>query len=348
MKPLKPSKLKRPAMTATAPQTETDLTSQLLAAARNIETYRADLSTTKAALLRQYPELGTDRTYNKIIAGDLAQLDVEKWRDSYEHVWRQIKDMGETADDSLIPTLTGPVELCRSYLETRLTKGNDRFILIQGESGVGKTSAIQVMLGKPYGGLMLIVEALDVWKKENRNTAVPMLRAIADELGIKDLPSRRDAIMKEIINKLKAQRRCLVIEEAHHLCPQGLNTLKAIINLTPTIIVATAIPQLWDRLTSSRDTWMEVKQLIGNRLAERIQLVLGIDDICAFLTARQVNLTEGDVEAVATQLRAAAIGNGCMKFVAKATARFLREVGKGESSSKETFINAIAQEKKRR
>jgi hypothetical protein len=348
MKPLKPSKPERHPMIATSPPSETDTAGQLLAAAGNIETYRADLGMTKAFLLRSYPELGTDRTYNKIIGRDLSQLDVEKWSEAYAHVWRQIKDLDSAADDSLIPTLTGPVELCRSYLETRLTKGNDRFILIQGESGVGKTSAINVMLGKPYGGLMTVVEALDVWKKENRNTAVPMLRAIAEELGIKDLPARRDALMKEVISKLKSQRRCLVIEEAHHLCPQGLNTLKALINLTPTIIVATAIPQLWDKLTSSRETYMEVRQLIGNRLAERIQLVLSLDDIRAFLLARNVVLTEAELDAVAAKLREAARGNGCMKFVAKATARFQRDVSKGESSSKDTFFTAIATEQKRR
>ncbi len=335
-------------MTPTSPLPETDSLRQLSEAATNIDTYRADLGMTKAALLRQYPELGTDRTYNKIIAGDHTQLDLEKWSDAYAHVWRQIKDADSSADDSLIPTLSGPVELCRSYLETRLTKGNDRFILIQGESGVGKTSAIQVMLGKPYGGLMVVVEALDVWKKDNRNTAVPMLRAIAEELGIKDLPARRDAIMREVIAKLKGQRRCLVIEEAHHLCPQGLNTLKAIINLTPTIIVATAIPQLWDRLTSSRDTYMEVRQLIGNRLAERIQLTLSTDDIRALLLQRGVVLSAAELDAVTARLREAARGNGCLKFCAKVCARFCREVSKGEASSKETFITAIAREQKRR
>mgnify|MGYP000199181536 CR=1 FL=1 len=129
MKPLKPSKPEQHAMTAPSTSSETDTLSQLLAAAGNIETYRADFGMTKAALLRQYPELGTDRTYNKIISGDHSQLDLDKWSEAYAHVWRQIKDADSAGDDSLIPTLTGPVELCRSYLETRLTKGNDRFIM---------------------------------------------------------------------------------------------------------------------------------------------------------------------------------------------------------------------------
>lgn len=335
-------------MTATSSLPETDAASELLATAQNIETYRADLGMTKAALLRSYPELGTDRTYNKIISGDFTQLDVDKWAAAYTPIWRMIRDADTSIDDSLIPTLSGPVELCRSYLETRLTKGNDRFILIQGESGVGKTSAIQVMLGKPYGGLMIVVEALDVWKRDNRSTALPMLRAIARELGLKDLPGRRDSLMLEVIQKLQAQKRCLVIEEAHHLCPQGLNTLKQIINLTPTIIVATSIPQLWDRLTSSRDTYMEVRQLIGNRLAERIQLTLMLDDIQALLLARGVVLTDAELKSVCQKLKEAAAGNGNLKFVSRACLRFQREVSKGEDSNKETFLSAISQELKRR
>jgi hypothetical protein len=334
-------------MNPTSPILETDTASQLLHVARNIETFRADLGMQKAPLLRQYPELGSDKTYSKIVNGDLSQLDAESWLGKYQLIWSQIQMDEQGADDGLIECLTAPVELCRSYLETRQEKGNARFILILGDTGMGKSSAVRVMQSKPYGTLMLVVEACDMWKG-GKGTAAPLLRAIAAALGLRDLPARRDALLNEVIVKLKGQRRCLVIEEAHHLCPQGLNTLKTLINLTPVIIIATAIPLLWDRVAGSREAWAEVKQLVGNRLAERIQLTLSADDIRAFLDRRQTGLSEADLVKLSMKLRDEARGYGNMKFVDRATARFKREVQRGQDASLETFMNAAAQEKKRR
>ena len=152
----------------------------------------------------------------------------------------------------------------------------------------------------------------------------------------------------EVVARLQGQRRCLVIEEAHHLCPQGLNTLKTLINLTPVIVVATAIPVLWDRVAGSKAAWAEVKQLVGNRLAERIVLQLNVDDILAFLEKRETGLGSADLKKAATRLKEEARTLGNMKFVDRATARFMREVQRGQDASLETFLNAIAQEKKRR
>jgi len=334
-------------MQTTTAHPETDSASQLLSAAQNIEVFRKDLNLTKAALLRQYPELGTDKTYGKITGGDLNQLDVEKWFEQYRHVWNQIQHDEQGADDGLIEGLSAPVELCRSYLETRTERGNARFILILGDTGVGKSSAIRVMKAKPYGGLMAVVEASDAWRGQH-GTAGPLLNAIAAALGMKGLPTRKDEKLNEVVSRLQGQRRCLVIEEAHHLCPQGLNTLKTLINLTPVIIVATAIPVLWDRVAGSKAAWAEVKQLVGNRLAERIVIQLGLEDITAFLKQRETGLSDGDVKKAAARLKEEARTLGNMKFVDRATARYLREVRQGQDASLETFLNAIAQEKKRR
>ncbi|WP_395737437.1 AAA family ATPase [Prosthecobacter sp.] len=336
-------------MTPTPTALQTDPTSQLLAFAKNIETYRADLGTSKAVLLRDYPELGSDKTYGKIINGNLGELDTEKWAAAYEHVWQQIQHDDQGADEGLIENLSAPVELCRSYLETRNEKGNARFILILADTGMGKSSAIKVMQSKPYGGLMVVVEASDAWKGP-KGTSGPLLHAIGTALGMHGLTTRRDALLNDVMNKLRGQRRCLVIEEAHHLCPQGLNTIKTLINLTPVIVVATAIPVLWERVAGSKAAWAEVKQLVGNRLAERIVLTLGMDDVMAFLERRGVNawLNAADMKKAAARLVEEARGFGNMKFIDRATTRFKREVAKGQDATLETFTNAIAQEKKRR
>lgn len=334
--------------TSTLPPTGT--AEQLRGIAKNIETYRTDLGLSKAALLRQYPELGSDKTNGKITEGNFDQLDVERWLEQYEHVWAQIQNEDQTGDE-LIESLAAPVELCRSYLETRNERGNGRFILVLGDSGMGKTSAVQVMKSKPYGGLIYDLEATDVWKdKQGRGTAVPLLQEIGERIGLKDLPSGKARLLKVIINKLKERRICLVIEEVHHLCPQGVNTLKTLINLSPVIIIATGLPVLWDKLAGSRSAWAECKQLTGNRLAERIELKLSKEDVSAFILRR---LTEG----VATEdflnravplLIQDAVSRGNMKFISKAVQTFQRQVSRGEDATLDTFKNAIALERKKR
>jgi type II secretory pathway predicted ATPase ExeA len=338
-------------MNPTISPTTTDAAGQLLAAAQFIETYRADLGLTKASLLRDYPELGSDKTYGKLVLGDASQLDVEKWLACYQHVWAQIQHDDQGADDGLIESLTAPVELCRSYLETRNERGNGRFILMLGESGVGKTSAVQVMKSKPYGGLIYDLEATDVWKdKSGRGTAVPLLQEIGERIGLKDLPASKSRLLKAVMQKLRERRICLVIEEVHHLCPQGVNTLKTLINLTPVIIIATGLPVLWDKLAGSRTAWAECKQLTGNRLAERIELKLTFADVASFITRRLgVDIaTQEFLDKGASALGQEATSRGNMKFVAKVVQTFQRQVAKGEDATLETFKNAIAQEKKRR
>lgn len=325
---------------------------ELLSLANSIETYRADRIMSKALLLRSYPELGTDKTYGKIVKGELTELDItNRWLPAYRQVWAQIQTSDtDVADDSLIEDLTGPVEICRSYLETRNEKTNARFIALIGDSGLGKTSAIEVMKSKPYGVNILVVEAIDVWKNQGKGTAIPLLRAIGKKLGVTKQPgSARDGFFDEIVAKLNAQRRCIVIEEAHHLCPAGLNTIKALINLTSVLVVVTAMPILWQRLESSREAYAECKQLTGNRLAERIVLTLRESDVKRILEKR-LGLASGDtlIVRVVRPLMEMAAQYSNLKFVARAVKRYLEEVRQGENPTVETFLNAMKLERKRR
>lgn len=334
----------------TPPQTDTERELQQLG--QSIDTYRTDLGLTKSSLLHTYPELGTDKTFTKIVNGDLTELKVEeKWLPQYRDAWSRIQSDDVTDQSGLITDLRGPTELCRSYLETRNERGNSRFILILGDSGVGKSSTIDVLKGKPYGNLILVVEACEVWKnKYGRGSAAPLLREIGKALGLRDLPSGRDKLKDVVVETLQSKRRCIVIEEAHHLCPEGVNIIKTLINLTPVIVIATAMPVLWDKLSGSRHAWAECKQLTGNRLAERIYLRLELADVRRFLDTRlaELNLPETLIEKAAIRLHTDAPHFGNMKFVATTVKRFLREIRAGQEPTLETFTNAIATEKKRR
>ncbi len=317
--------------------------------AGNIDTFREDLGWSKAQLLRRCPELGTDKTFSKALSGDTADLKVEeKWLPQYKAIWGQLQSEDLTATETLVTTMRGPMELCRAYLETRNETGNARFILVLGDTAMGKTKSVEVMKSKPYGQLVISVEASDAWAGRGRGTAAPLLRGIAEALGMKDLPNTKDGLLNAVVAKLRGVRRCLIIEEVHHLCPQGLNTIKTLINLSPVIIIATALPVLWDRLEGSRHAWAECRQLTGNRLAERITLTLSEVDVDAFLANRLPDMDSGLRAECATLLTAAARTHGNLQFVNAVAKRFRKETARDQPATKEVFKNAIAIEQKRR
>lgn len=341
-------------MKTTEHNPDTDAARQLRAIAAAIETYRADLGMTKATLLRAYPELGTDKTYSKITSGDFAELKIEeKWLPAWSHAWSQIQAGEEEDDSELLANMSGPVELCRAYLETRNEKGNARFILALGDTGVGKTSAVRVLRAKPYGGLITAVEACDVWRGRNcRGTGVPILRAIGAGIGLRDLPDSRDRLLTAVVEGLSKKRQGIVIDELHHLCPEGINTLKALINLTPTIIIGMALPVLWDKLSGTRVGWIECKQLAkgGNRLSEVIHMRLLVEDVILYLATRlaDMQLSDATLADFARRIHPEAVHLGNVAFLKAVTRRFRREVRAGEDASKETLTQVILAEKKRR
>lgn len=369
MKPDKPShKLIKNPMKAQDTPIDTEPQRQLRAAAAAIETYRADLGMSKAALLTRFPELGTDKTYGKIIAGDLSELKIEeRWLPAYQDVWARINGSEGDFDGGLLPDLSGPMGTVRAYLETREETGNSRFILILGDSGIGKTSAIDILKSKPYGAFIHVAEACEIWKdKRGKGTAAPLLREIGTAIGLTDLPAGRDKLKDTVVKALKLRRRCVVVEEAHHLCPEGINILKTLINLTPVIIIATAMPILWDKLSGSRHAWAECKQLTGNRLAERIHLTLSTDDVAKLIAARCADVAAWSfdsetvrnrrpsdpkttvIDKAAVRIVQDAVHHGNLKFVHAVLKRFLREIRSGQEADLATFTNAIATEKKRR
>lgn len=323
---------------------------ELQSLARNIETYRTDAGLSKAVFLREYPELGTDKTYGKIVAGDFAELKIEeKWLPAYRHVWMQIEGDDQVHEVGIIQDLSGPRELCRAFLETRRERGNSRFILVLGDSGVGKSTALQIVKSKPYGQNAIEIEAIEGWKnRQARGSDMALLRALLRKLGVKQPPVSRDEMIQEVVDKLQGKARYLFIDEAHHLCPNGLNMIKSLINLTPVIVVATAMPILWERLSSSRQGWVECKQLTTNRLAEKIHLRLEKADVVRFLTETAPELDTGTIGKAAVALLDDAPRLGNMKFVSAVVKRFKREIAAGQEATIETFINAIAAEKKRR
>lgn len=322
--------------------TEKSSQQQLRALANNIRQWQEMKGLSDSALRRRFPDVGSDRTYKRILNGDFEELDVEAQLTKYLAVWTLIESIGEEggADEDLYEDLTPVVQLRRALLETFSEKGNARFILVQGDTGSGKTSAAKALMGK-YGQRLLFIELSVLFGDSPHN----LLGLILKALGQKDLPHNPTDRLDKVVDAFSSTRRCLIIDELHHSGPKTLNTIKTLLNMTPGEFVGMAMPTLWPRL--ERAAFEECRQLMGNRLAERIKLEpLSRADMTKFVARRLPGLNGASAKAVAL-LEQKALSKGNLAFVRDTCKRAL-DMFDGEKITLDDFARVVAEEEKSR
>ena len=342
-----------PATTTTTPRDE------LQALAVKIDTYRADAGIPKTLFIRRHDTLGSVRTHDKILAGE-DDLNEEKWLEAYRTVWSRLQnaDLEDPAAGgsgvTLLKELTAPAQLCRAYLDCRARRTADRFILVVGPNGAGKTSAVNVLAAQPYGESVRTLEASAAWiGSADHGTAVPLLREIGHTLGAGALPAHKSRLLHRIRTILEERRWCLAIEEGQHLCMHGLDTLKGLLNTTPTTIILTGQRKLFTKLNGSETG----RQLLGNRLAALIHAGGGsgmsAEDVKALMSAASVELEDRRQDDVARALITEGKTRGCLKFVARVLAAYRAETDDSDGKPKmrpgaDTLLGLINREKRSR
>lgn len=331
---------------------------ELQSLAANIETYRADAGIPKTVFCRQNDALGSVRTYDKILNGD-DELNEDKWLEPYRAVWSRLRnaDLEEPSGGSgvmLLKELTAPAELCKAYILCKGRKTPDRFILLVGPNGAGKSSAVEILAAQPYGDNVRKLEASAAWIGANdHGTAVPLLQEIAVALGMKNIPSRKVKLQHAVRQELCQRRWCLAIEEGQHLCTHGLDTLKGLLNTTPTTIILTGQRKLFTKLSGSETG----RQLVGNRLAALIVVGGGsgmsAEDVKALMHAAGVELEERRLDETARALITEGKTRGCLKFVARVLTAYRAETDETDGKPKmkpgaDTLLALINREKKAR
>lgn len=333
-----------PAANAAAASSEAD---ELSALARRIRDWQEARSLSDNELLRRLPGLGSTKTFTRLLRGDLAELDLARWVSDYRAVWAVVESLSgrERGDIELYDDLSTVISLRRSLTDIFETKTLRRLILVEAESGLGKTSALTFMQRK-WGQRLLIIEASVLWA-DNPNA---LLGAILDALGVREVPVPREARTRLAIARLRQARTALAIDEAHHMGPGCLNALKTLVNQTPGEVILLALPTLWRRLTKA--AYEEVQQLMGNRLAERIKIEkLREADVRKLLARR---LGHEDPRSTAAVLREAQrLGaehrpHGNLSFVDAVCERALDQGEAGKVPTHEAVLAAIAAELARR
>ncbi|WP_448578908.1 AAA family ATPase [Thermosphaera sp.] len=321
--------------------TETPKTQEreLLDLAARIRAWQEARALSDTAMLRRFVGLGSTKTYTRVLKGDIAQMDVERQLANYRAVWALIESIGDADErgEDAYDDLSGVAALRRALLEVFQETGNARFVLVEGDTGSGKTMAAKLLMAK-YGQRMLFIELAPVFGDSPHH----FLGLILAALGHKDLPFNPAERLWSVVEAFTQTRRCLVIDELHHAGPRILNTIKTIINQTPGEVVGLAMPTLWAKLERGA-AYEECRQLTGNRLAERVRLApINRGDLSKFISRRLPGLNGTLPQAVAL-VEQHARQRGNLAFV-RDVCRRAAELYDGETIGIEEFGAAVAAE----
>lgn len=317
---------------------------ELRSLATLIEDWRELEEMTKAELLRRHPDLGSDKTYTKLVNGDTDELDVAEWLDRYRSVWAIIGgQQTKGADEELYEDFHHVKRARKLFVDTAATRTNARFGLFLGASGTGKTS-IRKCLEAKYGPRIIAMDASEAWKgKDGRGSHLSLMREIVRRCGQKPF-QRRDSLQRQCIECLDHARVAVIVDEAYHLCPQGLDTTKTLLNATRGEFFFFSLEALWDDMTSERDAYRAVRQLTTNRNAGVIRLKVHPDDIALFIARRLPELNAELQEMLTTEVLEHASRNGNYAFAREVVTRIRKRFAKGVKPSRELLKTEVRNE----
>jgi len=310
--------------------------------AEEVKDYQDSKGLSDSALCKKFAELGSTKTYKRILDGDFNEMDVERQTLAYREAIAQIKAEIEAGE---IPEPT--YDDFPDYITTRQAvvaamneSGTDRLVMVQGPSGSGKTT-IGNLLRKRWSKA-IATEADPTWTRSVYVMMADMIRSMnpieRDNSG--QIPSDINERKNKILDFFKARKRILIIEEAQHLGIPGLDMVKTLINQTETVIVLLALDTLMNKLERVV-AYEQARQLTRNRLKERIKLRMpGKDWVGEFLKRRGVNFVdEKTANTCALNLASDAESYGRWKFV-NLVCRQARRDSQGAKMDLEQFIAA--------
>lgn len=287
----------------------------------------------RAQLVRSFTDLGSEKSFRDIAGGQTEGYNAESQLTKYRAVYATMEELADRGGEERVFDVLGTVvKLRRAFLSVVKAAGTNRVLIVQGESGVGKTTAVGLLRGKYGSGRISYVEASDVWA----DSPNAFLGAILRALGVAELPAGRVQRLEDVQGRLALSRRCLVVDEAHHLGPHCLNTVKTLVNTTPGEFILVAIPTLWNKLQAH--AYQEAKQIATNRLSERVKLTLDEADIRAYLARRFPDATPADLKVAARIVRPSALLAGNYAFV-RDVARELRDLAPESVSRAVTAVS---------
>lgn len=321
--------------------TTTPQQAELQQIARLIREQQHSRSWTISDLMRHHggsEGLGSDKTYNKILNADFTEMNVAKKMEDYRRVLNTLEDTAAGMEEGPEPVsadFVGAAQVRAGLVRAMSTTTPARIGVVEGDSGMGKSSILAVVRSI-YGKRIVEVQARRAWN----DSPSAFLGQILADLGEAEGRPMAATRQRKVEQVLSARRICLAIEEAHHLGPRCLDTLKSLVNVTKTEAVLFAIPTLLKRLETA--AYEESKQLFTNRSAFRVRLKVHLSDIEIMLRTRlpAPGLLAKDVRQAAEVLAANCRKAGNLAFV-REVCRRVRDTWREEDLTREPVLQDL-------
>lgn len=315
---------------------EEKMRERIMTLARKICAWQEAQGKSAAWLIRKFDDLGSPRTLRDMRDGKTETYDLENQLARYESAWALIEaDDPGSKSVRIITTLTGPKQLKRVVLEAMTSSGIDRVILLLGDSGAGKTCTLQALAAE-YDTTVLC-EALEVWGDSPGAMLCDILEALGEQAS-PTLPAY--SLFKRVVLRLCKRRVTLCIDEAHQMGPRCLNTIKGLVNATPGEFVLAGQPTLWTKLQATAH--LELRQLVTNRLRERLVLGLNVADVAAFIGQIFSDLDQAACSEAAKTVMQRAANLGNMSFVRDCCTAAARKAEDPRRPSPDEWVKAAA------
>jgi type II secretory pathway predicted ATPase ExeA len=261
-----------PEFQAEQAEAQESLKTQLREVAGNLESYRRTLRPVPSenAWVREWPALGSQKTWSKILRTDMDGINIAAKLTDYRGVLAAVQAQSrKRAAEELYDDLGGAQEVTLATLRLMHHHGKDRMILIEGGSGSGKTSSLDLLsVSAASGSSIYRMDANEAWKSQ-RVAMRSMLRALG--LSEAKIPSVTGEMMETLISTIKGKGRIVIaIDEAHHVSGTVLNLFKSLLNETEMLLILAGMSTLFEKLRTAASE--EAKQLIHNRLFQRVKL----------------------------------------------------------------------------
>lgn len=314
-------------------QTNTEsLENDLKQAAHLIAEHAEAEGWTKAEMIRQLPALKSDRTFDRIRAGDFSAIgDLAGLHAAYTGILDNL-EAAASDDDPLYDDLSTTKAVRAQMIRLKLSRTKAKLIIVEGFTGSGKTSAGQIV-ARSYNAMatmpqVFTIEASAGWSDRPNAMLTAMLRALGREATARSQAARLD-MLTTVLNERPV---IFIIDEVHDFGVRCLRVVKTLLNESPVKIIMLCHPRLFRDL--ERDNWDDLSQLTGNRLLARIELgTLNADDVALLLKRRLPTLQAPakETETTARSLADMALNHGNLAFVRETILR----VHKASTKAKE-------------
>lgn len=252
---------------------------ELLSLARQVEAWREGRGLSRNQLCRQITGLNS-KTHALLTGGELTGLVPENHLPKYRAALLEIGEFDIRQEaEPVLADLPPTRRIANAVASLKLNTGNDRFLLIEGESGAGKTTGLKYV--ESLNPDAIFVSADLGWCRPSY-----AVEQILNKTGYRGaIPSGLSARVDKLKSRLADKPRLILLDEGHHAGLPVMNLIKAIVNEKLGWVAMATLASIWKGIQAAK--WHEIKQILHNRMHLRLPLPgPGSADVESFLTDR--------------------------------------------------------------